>query len=118
MNTAAAVAGVSETSSARSSVLVRFDARADAGGAESFATVTPDGAVMTRIRPSSERRGRRGHAVAALGVERRIERHDHRVLTALAELRTLHAVGEDLFGQPQVRHDRKPDVNEVAAARG
>jgi len=40
--------------------------------------------------------------------------HDHRVLTALPELRTLHAVGIDFFRQPEVRHDREAHVNEIA----
>src|SRR5262249_45772240 len=46
--------------------------------------------------------------------ERDIERDDHRVLPALPELRALHAVCEDLLGQPQMRDDREAHVDEVA----
>ena len=43
-----------------------------------------------------------------------IERQHHRVLAALPEQRALHAVGEDLLGQPEVRHDREAHLDEVA----
>src|SRR3954469_9459731 len=43
-----------------------------------------------------------------------IERPDHRVLAAFPETAAVMAIGRDLFGQPGMRHDRKPEVHEVA----
>src|SRR4029453_2354950 len=55
-----------------------------------------------------------GYAVGTVGIEHRVQRHDHAVLATAAELRTLHAVGEDLLEQPRVGHDGKAHAAEIA----
>ena len=100
-------------------VAVGLDAGADAGGAEPARR--RDAARNGRDRAAhyesvAERRCRQ--TVAPLRVERRIERNDHRVLAALPEVRALHAVGEHLLGQPEMRHDREPHVDEVRGRVG
>jgi hypothetical protein len=47
-------------------------------------------------------------ARSRVGVERDVERHDHRVLAALPELRALHAVGEHLLGSQRCGTIEKP----------
>ena len=73
------------------------------------ATTTKDFADM-----DGDRRGGCRQAVAPLRIEGDVHRDDHRVLTALPELRAGVTVGHDLFRQPGMGHDRKPEVDEIA----
>src|SRR5262245_28444870 len=123
VKTAAAAAGVSDTTSARSSALVALIPALIPAARNPFAAVTPLRVVATVVGvmvsgASGVLRGGHRDAVAPLGVERRVDGHDHRVLAARAELRADDAIGEDLFRHPQVRHDRKAHVDEVAGHVG
>ena len=108
----------SDTSSARSRP-ARLDAGADAGGAKALRQRHAARERFERLNGRAVMRGGattadRGRAARRAG----IERQHHRVLAAPLKVRALHAVGEDLLGQPQVRHDREAHLDEIAGHVG
>src|SRR5262245_7891386 len=116
VKTDAARAVVSDTTSARSSAWLALMPAATPAARNPRAEVTPPVVVGATAGMSISGKGRRGRvdAVAALGVEDRVERHDHAVLPAATEQRALHAVGKDLLEQPRMRNDREAHAAEIA----
>src|SRR5689334_3741401 len=76
------------------------------------AVIPPSTGVMEVCRAAGITSAMQGSQRDA-GAPRALEGAHHRVLSAAAELAAGLAVGGDLLGNPRVRHDRKPEVNEV-----
>ena len=115
MKSAAADAAPSAASTARSSAVgVGLDAavqrrRREARRRRDAARDRRDGRSRARSMTRQACRAVSGtHACRA-----RDERQHHRVLAAVAELRAGAAVGHDLLRQPDVRHDREAQLDEV-----